>query len=325
MGGLVRRIGEAFRRVDRRFQAVEARHSLVLLRYSLAFVMLWYGFAKPLGISPADAVVRPTFQAMPILPLVMSWEVFFDLLGVFEGTVGLLLLFRRTVRIAVGLLAMQMASTFAPFVVAPGLVWTVAPFVPTTIGLYIVKNFVLATSGFVLATTVRPSGSTAGFETKHTMGWLRIGIAIAFVWSGLLTVAVSSKPGLWMAAAIPESMIAQEVFIGLLGVLEVLIGIYAISGTKRTRHLASYLALAYLVVSLLPAVVLPGNVFVTLPIEPSFEGVYIFKDLVLVSSVLVVDAYHSFEWDQANSTAPTHRFDPFHYPDSDSQAREADD
>jgi uncharacterized membrane protein YkgB len=191
--------------------------------------------------------------------------------------------------------------------------------------LYIVKNFVLATSGFVLATTVRPSGFTAGFETKHTMGWLRIGIAIAFVWSGLLTVAVSSEPGLWMAAAIPESMIAQEVFIGLLGVLEVLIGIYAISGTKRTRHLASYLALAYLVVSLLPAIVLPGNVFVTMPIEPSFEGVYIFKDLVLVSAVLVVDAYHSFEWDQANSTAPTHRFDPFHYPDSDSQAREADD
>jgi hypothetical protein len=170
------------------------------------------------------------------------------------------------------------------------------PLVPSAIGLYIIKNFVLATGGFVLATTIRPTGFTAGFDTRHTIRWLRAGIAISFVWSGLLTVAVSSQPGLWVAAAIPNGMVADKVFLGLLGVLEVLIGVYTLGPSRITRHTASYLALWYLVLSMLPALFLPGDVFASLPYEPSFEGVYLFKDLVLVSAVLVVDSYHSFEW-----------------------------
>lgn len=267
-----------------------------LLRYSLAFVFIWYGFAKPLGISPATAVVRPTFQSTPVLPMVMHWTTFFDLLGVFEGVVGLLLLSRRTVKFAVGMLAVQMGSTFAPFFVAPEIVWTWTPLVPTAVGLYIIKNFVLATGGVVLLTTISPQSFSAGFETRHTMSWLRAGIAICFVWSGLLTVAVGADPGLWMAAAIPDAMVSDKVFVGLIGVLEVLIGLYVLGPSRTTRHTASYLAIVYLLFSLLPALLVPSEVFLQLPYEPSFEGVYIFKDLVLVSAVIVADSYYSFEW-----------------------------
>jgi uncharacterized membrane protein YkgB len=287
---------EWFDRIDRAFQRLEHRHGLELMRYSLAVVFLWYGFAKPLGISPADAVVKPTFLNTPILPIFMGWRTFFDLLGTFEGVVGLLLLSRRTMRIAVGMLVVQMVSTFAPFMFAPELAWTSFPFVPSAVGLYIVKNFVLLTSGLVLVTAIRPGSFTAGFDTRHTILWLRIGLVISFVWSGLLTAAVSSDPGLWVAAAIPNEMIADKAFIGLLGVLEVLVGLYVLGPSRTTRHVASYLAIAYLVLTMLPVFMVTDAVFAQLPFEPSFEGVYIFKDLVLVAGVLVSDSYHSFEW-----------------------------
>jgi uncharacterized membrane protein YkgB len=315
----LRRTGEA---IDARFRGWERRHGHRALRYSLAFVFFWFGITKPLAISPADAVVRPTLAATPILNELVSFQLFFGILGWWEALVGLGLLWRRTVRLAVACMCVQMAATFAPLFVIPGEAFRWWPLVPSAIGFYIVKNFALATAGLVVVTLdseplfgkrVREQGVLASvgdsigerigtaratgrgtFEaatSRLTVRSLQAGLAIVFCWSGVLMVSTSPVPGQWIASIVPGSLIANSVFIPLFGVLELAIGLYLLFPTGRTTHAAAYLSMGYVAVTMSPVVLNPGQVFASMPFEPTFEGVYLFKDLILVAGILTIDAY----------------------------------
>ncbi|WP_254535283.1 hypothetical protein [Halomarina litorea] len=308
----IERLRGAATTIDRRLGSLEEYYATGALRYSLAVVFFWFGIIKPLGVTPATMLVSETLEATPILRALISFPVFMSALGWWEAIVGLGLLHYRTVKPAVACMMVQMAATFVPLFVVPEITFQSSLFVPTTPGLYIVKNFVLLTAGLVVASSYGDSDwrardvsgiSTASWSGRAIERWraalatiqrsslplLRTGLVLVFLWSGLLTILGRAEPGDWMAAAVAV-FVSPGLLEPLIGALELAIGLYLV--TDRTTHIAAYLVVVYLFLSLLPIVALPAVVFQAFPVGLSFEGAYLVKDWVLVSAVIVVD-YHA--------------------------------
>lgn len=119
-----------------------------LLRMSLGIIFIWFGALKPLGWSPAEALVRKTvFWFDP------DW--FLPFLGYWEIAIGLGLLIRPLVRAAIFLLFLQMPGTIMPLVLLPEVCFHSIPFGLTMEGQYIIKNLVLISAALVVGGTVR--------------------------------------------------------------------------------------------------------------------------------------------------------------------------
>lgn len=125
------------------------KHGIVTLRWALGIVFIWFGALKLVpGLSPAEELVKNTV-------FFLDPDVFFPILGVWEVLIGLFLLIRPMLRVAILLLFLQMPGTFLPLVVLPEVVFTVFPFGLTMEGQYIVKNIVLIAAALVVGGTVR--------------------------------------------------------------------------------------------------------------------------------------------------------------------------
>ena len=129
------------------------RYGHTALRYSLAVVFIWFGALKPAGLSPAEPLLLMTVDWMPLLPA-ESWLV---VIGWWEIAIGVLFLSRKTLRFAIGLLAMQMVGTFMPLVILPDATFQPGriPYGLTLEGQYIVKNLLIISAAMVIGGTVR--------------------------------------------------------------------------------------------------------------------------------------------------------------------------
>ena len=122
-----------------------------MLRYSLAVIFVWFGILKPIGLSPAEGLVKQTVAWIPLL----SPDAWVAVIGWWEVAIGVTFLFRRTVRFAIGLLAVQMVGTFLPLVMLPEVTFQRFPYAPTMEGQYIVKNLLIISAALVVGGTVR--------------------------------------------------------------------------------------------------------------------------------------------------------------------------
>lgn len=138
--------------VDRQIAGWMQRNGLRVLRYALAVVFIWFGLLKPLGMSPAEELVKNTVYFLPP-------DIFFPILGWWEVAIGVGLLYRPLNRLALGLLFLQMPGTMLPLVLLPEVCFTSAPFGLTMEGQYIIKNIVLIGAALVVGGTVRKSSS----------------------------------------------------------------------------------------------------------------------------------------------------------------------
>lgn len=137
-----------FERIDRAIAQWMQRWGLLLLRISLAVIFIWFGALKPFRISPADELIEKT----------VYWfdpNVFIPILGIWEVLIGVCLLLRPLIRVALFLLLLQMPGTFLPLVLLPETCFTHAPWAPTMEGQYIIKNLVLISAAIVVGSTVR--------------------------------------------------------------------------------------------------------------------------------------------------------------------------
>ncbi len=153
-----------FDSLRRRFDAADirisgwmSRYGTVILRYALAIVFIWFGLLKPLGLSPAENLVRQTVTWFPP-------DLFVSVLGYWEALIGFLFLFKRTIRIALLLLFLQIPGTMLPLFILPEACYTHIPYGLTLEGQYIVKNLVLIGSALVVGGTVRKRNSMASRE-----------------------------------------------------------------------------------------------------------------------------------------------------------------
>ena len=135
---------------DRRLSEAMHKYGFLLLRYSLAITFIWFGLLKPLGLSPAeDLVAKTAFWFSP------DW--FVPVLGWWEVAIGVLLLSRRTVRLALLLLVLQIPGTFLPLVLLPDITFTAFPYGLTLEGQYIIKNLILIAAAIAVGGVVNIS------------------------------------------------------------------------------------------------------------------------------------------------------------------------
>ena len=129
------------------------RWGVPALRVSLAVIFVWFGILKPLGLSPAAPLVKATVGWMPLF----GPDGWLAIIGWWEVLIGLTFLTRKTSRIAIGLLAMQMAGTFLPLVMLPQVTFQAGhfPYAPTLEGQYIIKNLLIISAALVIGGTVR--------------------------------------------------------------------------------------------------------------------------------------------------------------------------
>lgn len=142
-----------FDEVDRRISTFMARWGTVAVRISFAVIFIWFGILKPLGISSAEPLVLATVPWLPFF----DGETWVSIIGWWEVAIGVFFLFRGTIRIAVGLLALQMVGTFMPLVVLPEVAFQAGriPYGPTLEGQYIIKNLMIISAALVVGGTVR--------------------------------------------------------------------------------------------------------------------------------------------------------------------------
>jgi uncharacterized membrane protein YkgB len=150
--------------LDRWIATFMQRWGTLALRISLAIIFVWFGILKPLGISPAEPLVLATVRWLPLLDP-PTWVV---VIGWWEVLIGLAFLFRGTVRVAIGLLALQMVGTLLPLVLLPEITFQAGrfPYAPTMEGQYIIKNLLIISAALVVGGTVRRGVERTGKEKR---------------------------------------------------------------------------------------------------------------------------------------------------------------
>ncbi|MEM7785099.1 MAG: hypothetical protein AAF623_17240 [Planctomycetota bacterium] len=137
-----------FDQIDRAIAGWMQKYGVVTLRIGLAIIFIWFGILKPLGMSPAEELVKRTVYWLP-------QDLFFPILGWWEVLIGLFMLYRPTIRFAILLLFLQMPGTALPLILLPDVCFTSIPFGLTLEGQYIIKNLVLIAAALVIGGTVQ--------------------------------------------------------------------------------------------------------------------------------------------------------------------------
>ncbi len=122
------------------------------IRFSFAVIFFWFGILKPLGLSSAAGLLTATVAWMPF----GSPENWLHIIGWWEVVIGITFLFKKTTRIAIGLLFLQMVGTFMPLVFLPEVVYQngSAVYLPTLEGQYIIKNLMIIAAALAVGGTV---------------------------------------------------------------------------------------------------------------------------------------------------------------------------
>ncbi len=144
-----------FDKIDSSISTFMGRWGILALRISFGIIFIWFGVLKPLGLSPAEPLVIATVRWLPLFDA----EVWLIIIGWWEVAIGITFLFRKTIRVAIGLLALQMVGTFMPLILLPAVTFQAGhlPYGPTMEGQYIIKNLLIISAALVVGGTVRGS------------------------------------------------------------------------------------------------------------------------------------------------------------------------
>ena len=142
-----------FDEIDSKISTFMERWGILAVRISFGIIFIWFGILKPLGISSAEPLVLATVPWLPVF----EGETWVAIIGWWEVLIGVAFLFKRTIRIAIGLLALQMVGTFLPLIMFPEITFQAGyfPYGPTMEGQYIIKNLMIISAALVVGGTVR--------------------------------------------------------------------------------------------------------------------------------------------------------------------------
>ena len=141
----------SMQRIDQEIARRMKTFGILGLRISFGIIFIWFGILKPLGLSSAEPLLRSTVAWLPIGDPTQWLEI----IGWWEVVIGICFLFKRTTRIAVALLFLQMLGTFMPLVVMPDVTFQGGnPLLPTLEGQYIIKNLMIISGALVVGGTI---------------------------------------------------------------------------------------------------------------------------------------------------------------------------
>jgi len=118
------------------------------MRLSLGVIFIWFGALKPLGMSPEAELIQRTVYWLP--PTIV-----FPVLGIWEVAIGIGLIYKPMLRIALLLLLVELPGTFLPLVLLPDVCFNSIPFGLSLEGQYIIKNLFLVAAAFAIGSQVR--------------------------------------------------------------------------------------------------------------------------------------------------------------------------
>jgi uncharacterized membrane protein YkgB len=118
---------------------ISTKHITYFARLVLFVDFFYFGFLKIIEKSPATELVTELQEIL--LPFIDSSS-FLIFLGIVECAIGISLLFPKYTKYAVIVMLLHMSTTFMPLIFLPSLTWD-SFLVPTLIGQYILKNFIL--------------------------------------------------------------------------------------------------------------------------------------------------------------------------------------
>ncbi|NKI31674.1 DoxX family membrane protein [Muricauda sp. DJ-13] len=132
------------------------RWGLPAVRISFAIIFFWFGILKPLGLSAAEGLLKKTVAWLPF----GEPELWLQLIGWWEVVIGVAFLFRKTTRIAIALLFLQMVGTFMPLFFLPEVTFQKGSYLlPTLEGQYIIKNVMIISAALIVGGTFYRSRS----------------------------------------------------------------------------------------------------------------------------------------------------------------------
>lgn len=124
----------------------------------------------------------------------------------------------------------------------------------------------------------------AGWMDKYGRFFLRMSLAVIFIWFGALKFFGISPANELVAHTV--YWVPPEVFMPILGWWEVAIGVCLL--IRPLIRAALFLLFLQMPGTMLPLFVLPHVCFTQFPFGLTLEGQYIIKNLVLISAALVV-------------------------------------
>jgi len=113
-------------------------------RISLGVLYVWFGLLKPLGHKTTTSVLAQTiYWGDPeVMVLVLGW---------WEVAIGVCLLVRPLIRVAIFLLALRLPGILLAFVLEPTTLFVSFPFAPTPEGQYLIKDLTLFLASLAIA------------------------------------------------------------------------------------------------------------------------------------------------------------------------------
>lgn len=136
-----------FSRIDQAISAGLQRWSPFFVRGSLALTFIWFGILKPLQLSSAEPLVLLTVKWLPLLEP-RQW---LHVVGWWEVAIGITFLFKRTTKIAIVLLLLQMVGSFMPLFLYPDIAFQEGKvYKPTLEGQYIIKDLLVIGAALML-------------------------------------------------------------------------------------------------------------------------------------------------------------------------------
>lgn len=139
---------------------ISQKWGVSIMRYALAIIYIWFGILKPFGMSPASDLVANTVYWF-------SSDWFVPALGIFEVAIGVMLLFRPTVRFAVLLIFIHLPGTFLPFIDYSESTYAGMAFELTLEGQYIIKNLLIAAIAIMIGGAMSEPEKQLSNNTIH--------------------------------------------------------------------------------------------------------------------------------------------------------------
>lgn len=120
------------------------------VRISFAIIFFWFGILKPFGLSAATELLKATVAWLPF----GEPDTWLVVIGWWEVAIGITFLFRRTTRLAIALLFLQMVGTFMPLVFLSEVTFQRGNYLlPTLEGQYIIKNVMIISAALIVGGT----------------------------------------------------------------------------------------------------------------------------------------------------------------------------
>ncbi len=125
-----------------------------LHRISLGLVFIWFGLLKPFGLDSATSIVAHTIWWGD--PGRMT-----HVLGWWEVAIGVCLIVRPLLRVAVLLLLLRLPGILLAFILLPDVTFVHFPLAPTPEGQYLIKDLALFIAALAISSFIRdPSCAT---------------------------------------------------------------------------------------------------------------------------------------------------------------------